>query len=245
MEDEGIFHAVDVTGAVGKDTLGNLAGLGSVVVVQTHSYLQLEGVSQLGPLGQVAVEDDVLLGHHHLGIVLEDLDIIVQFGNEEVIEIFYLVILGGEGAAVTVLGRFGVLDITVDIDGIDGTVDGQNAAHGGISLGFRVLEGLDILVDAVPVGKHGDVSRLTVHTRLHAIGTFRENTRSAHLAPQHIGFLVVEPEGVVIGLKQRLSLGGQEGGLLGGHGCRVLVELGKLFTARSEANDREQGQCNE
>ena len=242
MEDEGIVHAVNVTGRAGNHGLGNLAGLGGIVGIHTDGNLQLEAVGQLGPFAHISVVDDILLGHHNLVLVLEGRDIGVQLFHEEVVQVFHVVILGSKRTAVTVLGSFGVLDVTVDIDGIDGTVDGQDTAHGSIGLVLGMLVGLDILFDIILVAEHGDVGRLAVNNgSVHTVGTLGEDSGVTHLAPSEIVSLVVEPEQIVIGLEQRLGAGGQERRFGRGNGIRLLVQFGKLVAARSEADYREHG----
>jgi len=105
VEDEGILEAVEIARAAADHGLGDLAGLGGVVVVQADGNLKLEGIGELGPLGHVAVVDDVLLGDHHLGIVLERGDILVELGEEEVEQVRDLVILRGQRAAIDILGE--------------------------------------------------------------------------------------------------------------------------------------------
>ena len=245
MIDEGIVHAVDVTGRVGQDALGDLTGLAGVLAVQAHGNLELKGVGHFGPLLHVAAVDDILAGDNHLGVVAENGDVLVQLFHEEIVQVFHLVISRRQRAAVTVLGSFGVLDIAVDIDGVDGTVDGQDTAHGGVGLGIRALIGLDELHDIVAVVEHGDISSLPVYTGGHAVGGLTESARCTHLGPLGIQRLVVEPESVVVGLKEGHGTGSQVGRLRNGHSSRVLVELGKLVPAGGETYNREQRQCNE
>ena len=240
MEDEGIFQAVDVQ-AAGNDALGNLSGLAGIVGVQAHGNLQLEGVGQLGPLGQVSVVDDVLLGHHYLLVILEGGDVAVQFRYEQVVQLFHPVVLRGEGTALGVQGSFGVLDVSVDVDGVKGAIDGQDAAHIGIGLELGMLVGLDILVDIVPIGEHRDIAGLAVHRRaVHTVGALGENAGGAHLGPSEVQGVVIEPEQIVVGFEQGLGTGGQEGRFGRGDGIRLLVQFGKLVAARGEACYREQ-----
>ena len=246
MEDEGVIDAVDVAGAVGEHALGDLSGLGGVVRQEADGDLQLEGVRELGPLLHVTVVDDVLLRDDDLGVILEDLDVLVQFLDEEVEQVLDAIVLRGQRAAIAVLGRFGVLDVTGDVDGVDGAVDGQDAAHRGIGLGILAVVLLDELIDVILVGEHRDVAGLAVHhAGVHAVGALGEDTGVAHLGPPVVVTLVVEPEEIVVDLEQRHRAGGQEGRLGRGHGVRLHVQLGELVTAGGQAHHREQGQCNE
>ena len=246
VEDEGLVDAVDVAGAVGEHALGDLPGLGGVVRQEADGHLQLEGVRELGPLLHVTVVDDVLLGHDDLGVILEDLDILVQFLDEEVEQVLDVVVLRGQRAAVAVLGGLGVLDVAGDVDGVDGAIDGQDTAHRGIGLGILAVVRLDEALDVILVGEHRDVARLAVHhAGIHTVGSLGEDTGVAHLGPPVIVTLVVEPEEIVVGLEQRHRTGGQEGRLRRSHGARLHVQLGELVTAGGQAHHREQGQCNE
>ena len=182
---EGVIHAVQISSRRGNDGLGNLSGLAGVVVVQTDGNLEFEGVGQFRPFGGVSTVNDILVSYHNLSVILENADVLVQVGHQLVIQRFNTVISRGEGTAMGVLGSLGVLDVAVDVAGVDGTINSQDAAHGGIGFKVRLAGGLDVTVNLVAVGQHGDVVVLPVDGT-HGIGVLAIRTGCPHLGPDII-----------------------------------------------------------
>ena len=134
MEDECIIHTVNITCAVVDNCLDNLLSLGGIVEIETDSDLEFQGIGEFGPLGEVAVKDEVLLADDYLGVILKGSDIAVKFADESIVKLLYGIILGNKCTAIAISAGFSVLDVTVDIGGINGSISSQDAYHGSVCL---------------------------------------------------------------------------------------------------------------
>ena len=162
VEEEIIGGGHDV-GVGSGHFLGNLQGLALVLVEQTDSHFQFHAVGHLDPLGDVSAIHGILAaGIDLVCSVLESIDIVIQFLEDGVEDFLLGVVLRGEGAAVTGLGRLGERHGTVEVGIQNGQVVGQHIQDGRHVLILRlvffritgddILDIVLVLLDGNPLG---------------------------------------------------------------------------------------------
>ena len=120
VEQEVIFCTVHYTARSRLNLSYDLLSLFEVLVNQTSCNLQLQRVCQLSPFCHVTTVYYILRSQTSLILSCSKyLDIIVKVSQEQIIQVFHLVILRSQSTTETSLSSFSIRNITTEVSIID------------------------------------------------------------------------------------------------------------------------------